>query len=39
MGHDGLGIGDRRWTGQLVGIREINNGQVPSNFSLSTKLS
>lgn len=35
LGHDGLGIGDRRWTGQLVGIREINNGQVLSNFSLS----
>ena len=35
MGHDGLGIGDRRWTGQLTGIREINNGQIPSNYSLS----
>jgi hypothetical protein len=35
LGHDGLGIGDRRWTGQLTGIREINNGQIPSDFSLS----
>ena len=35
LGHDGLGIGDRRWTGQLTGIREINNGQVPSDFSLA----
>ena len=35
LGHDGLGIGDRRWTGQITGIREINNGQVPSDFSLS----
>lgn len=35
LGHDGLAIGDRRWTGQLTGIKEINNGQVPSDFSLS----
>jgi len=35
LGNDGLGIGDRRWTGQLTGIREINNGQVPADFSLS----
>jgi hypothetical protein len=35
LGHDGLGIGDRRWTGQLSGIREIDNGQIPSEFTLS----
>lgn len=35
LGSDGLAIGDRRWTGQLTGIREISNEQVPSDFSLS----
>jgi hypothetical protein len=35
LGHDGLAIGDRNWTGQLVTSVESDLSVVPDNFELS----